>query len=306
MGQPHLCDNRPMSTAAILSEIWVYPLKSCAGISVRQSTLTETGLEWDRTWMVVDAQGSMVTQRELPAMALIETRLRATEVVLRAHGMLALHLAMDQAEGQTRVEIWGQQVPAYDMGDLAAQWLTDFLAQTPAGRALGPLRLARFDPDHQRPSDPQWAQGHPGLNTFGDGFPLLIAGAASLQEFNRRARDMGRSEVDIQRFRPNLVIAGLEPHQEDRLQAITLQTPQGPVEIRPVKPCVRCSVPDVDPADGQSDGAVNPVLQSYRQDPRMNGALTFGMNAIVTRGLVPAASEQPEPVLSVGMAVEVA
>ena len=294
-----------MTSPAILSEIWVYPVKSCAGISVRQSALTETGLEWDRTWMVVDAQGEMVSQRDIPAMALISARFKAGDVMLRAPGMLALHLAFDQAEGPTRVNVWGDEMPAYDMGDLAAQWLTDFLSQTPAGRALGPLRLARFDPEHQRPSDPQWAQGHAGLNTFGDGFPLLVLGAASLQEFNRRAQAMGRGPVDIQRFRPNLVIAGLDAHQEDRLRRLTLHTPQGPVEITPVKPCVRCSIPDIDPQNGQADSAVHPVLQAYRQDVRMNGALTFGMNAIVTRGWVPAAGTDPEPVLSVGMTVDV-
>jgi uncharacterized protein YcbX len=294
-----------MTATAILSEIWVYPVKSCAGVSVRQSTLTETGLEWDRHWMVVDAQGHMVSQRDVPAMALIETRFRAGDVVLRAPGMLALHLALDQAEGPTRVEVWGHSMPAYDMGHLAAQWVTDFLSQTPAGQALGPLRLARFDPEHQRPSDPTWSQGHAGHNTFGDGFPLLIIGAASLQEFNRRAQALGRSGVEMQRFRPNLVIAGLEPHQEDRLQKLLLQTPQGKVEITPVKPCVRCSIPDIDPAAGQPDAAVNPVLQTYRRDDRMKGALTFGMNAIVTSGLVPASSDEPEPVLSVGMAVAV-
>ena len=293
-----------MNSQAILSEIWVYPVKSFAGVSLRQSLLTETGLEWDRCWMVVDAQGHMVSQRDIPTMALITPRFRAGDVVLRAPGMLALHLALDQAEGPTQVEVWGDTLPAYDMGDLAAQWVTDFLSQTTAGKAVGPLRLARFEPEHQRPSDLMWAQGHPGLNTFGDGFPLLIVGAASIQEFNRRAREMGRSEVAIQRFRPNLVIAGLAPHQEDELTSLTLRTPQGVVEIKPVKPCVRCGIPDIDPADGQPDGAVNPVLQSYRQDPRMKGALTFGMNAIVTRGLVPAASDLPEPVLSVGMAVE--
>ena len=295
-----------MSTSALLSEIWVYPIKSCAGISVRQSTLTETGLEWDRTWMVVDDQGQMVSQRELPAMALIETRLRASDVVLRAPGMLALHLALEQAEGPTQVEVWGHTMPAYDMGELAAQWITDFLKATPAGRSLGPLRLARFDPEHQRPSDPAWSQGHPGLNTFGDGFPLLVISAASLQEFNRRAQAMGRTAVDMRRFRPNLVLSGLEPHQEDDLKSITLDTPQGSIDISLVKPCVRCTVPDVDPADGQMDSVVNPVLQSYRQDPRMKGGLTFGMNAIVTRGLVPADSDLPEPVLSVGMAVQLA
>ncbi len=305
MHGPGLCDNHPMSSQAILSEIWVYPVKSCAGISVRLSALTETGLEWDRSWMVVDAAGHMVSQRDLPAMALIAPRLRAGDVVLRAPGMLALHLALDQAEAATRVEVWGHTMPAYDMGDLAAQWVTDFLGQTPAGRALGPLRLARFDPEHQRPSDPAWSQGHAGLNTFGDGYPLLIVGAASLQEFNRRAQAMGRAAVEMQRFRPNLVIAGLEPHQEDRLKRLVLQTPQGRVEITPVKPCVRCTIPDIDPADGEVDSAVNPVLQSYRADERMKGALTFGMNAVVSAGLVPAASDDPEPQLSVGMEITV-
>lgn len=305
MHGPGLCDNHPMSSQAILSEIWVYPVKSCAGISVRLSALTETGLEWDRSWMVVDAAGHMVSQRDLPAMALIAPRLRAGDVVLRAPGMLALHLALDQAEAATRVEVWGHTMQAYDMGDLAAQWVTDFLGQTPAGRAMGPLRLARFDPEHQRPSDPAWSQGHAGLNTFGDGYPLLIVGAASLQEFNRRAQAMGRAAVEMQRFRPNLVIAGLEPHQEDRLKRLVLQTPQGRVEITPVKPCVRCTIPDIDPADGEVDSAVNPVLQSYRADERMKGALTFGMNAVVSAGLVPAASDDPEPQLSVGMEISV-
>lgn len=293
-----------MSTTAVLSEIWVYPVKSCAGVSLRQSVLTETGLEWDRTWMVVDAQGQLVSQRQTPAMALIETRFRAGDVVLRAPGMLALHLALDQAEGPTHVSVHGQDMPAYDMGDLAAQWVTDFLSQTPEGKALGPLRLARFDPEHQRPSDPEWSQGHAGLNTFGDGFPLLVASAASMMEFNRRAKDLGQAESDIRRFRPNLVLSGLQPHQEDQLQRLRLQTPQGPVEISLVKPCVRCSIPDVNPSSGQSDRWALPVLKAYRRDPRMKGALTFGMNAIVTQGLVPAASDLPEPVLSVGMSVE--
>jgi hypothetical protein len=293
-----------MSTSAVLSEIWVYPVKSCAGVSLRQSALTETGLEWDRTWMVVNAQGQMVSQRQVPAMALMETRFRAGDVVLRAPGMLALHLALDQAEGPARVTVHGQEMPAYDMGDLAAQWVSDYLSQTPAGKALGPLRLARFDPDHQRLSDPTWSQGHAALNTFGDGFPLLVTSAASMMEFNRRAQALGQAESDVRRFRPNLVLSGLQPHQEDQLRSLRLQTPQGLIEISLVKPCVRCSIPDVNPTTGQTDQWALPVLQDYRRDSRMNGALTFGMNAIVTQGLVPAASELPEPVLSVGMAVE--
>ena len=92
-----------MNSQAILSEIWVYPVKSFAGVSLRQSLLTETGLEWDRCWMVVDAQGHMVSQRDIPTMALITPRFRAGDVVLRAPGMLALHLALDIVQRLLRI-----------------------------------------------------------------------------------------------------------------------------------------------------------------------------------------------------------
>lgn len=83
-----------------IAELWVYPIKSCAGVRVPRATLLDTGLEWDRSWMVVDAQGNFVSQRELPRMALIQPSFRMGQLVLRAPGMLALHLQLDVAEAQ--------------------------------------------------------------------------------------------------------------------------------------------------------------------------------------------------------------
>ena len=117
----------PTDVTARIDQLWIYPVKSCAGISLNEAELTETGLAHDRSWMVVDAQGTFVTQRELPRMALIQPAFKLGQLVLRAPGMLALHLALDAAETPLRVRVWDDEVEAYDMGDVAAQWFSDFL-----------------------------------------------------------------------------------------------------------------------------------------------------------------------------------
>jgi hypothetical protein len=98
-----------------IASLHVHPIKSCAGFEVPEGALIETGLEFDREWMVVDAHGDMLTQREHPRMALIETRLRRSDLMLRAPGMLALHLSLDTVEAPTRVRVWDDLVKAYEM-----------------------------------------------------------------------------------------------------------------------------------------------------------------------------------------------
>ena len=133
-----------MSTAAPevtarIARLFIYPVKSCAGVELREALVTETGFDLDRAWMVVDAEGEFVTQRELPRMALIQPRMKLHEVILRAPGMLALHLSVETVEEPVQVKIWDDTVPAFDMGGTAAQWLSDFMGQPG-------LRLVRFDP----------------------------------------------------------------------------------------------------------------------------------------------------------------
>jgi uncharacterized protein YcbX len=137
---------------ATIARLFVYPVKSCAGVEVAEAVLTETGLEFDRAWMVVDAQGHFMTQRELPRMVLIRPQLRQFEMVLRAPGMLALHVAFDRVEAPVRVRVWNDDVAAYDMGDIAAQWFSDFLSEP--GRPAQ-LRLVRFDSNGPAASKPK-------------------------------------------------------------------------------------------------------------------------------------------------------
>jgi uncharacterized protein YcbX len=271
-----------MSTAtpevtARIARLFVYPVKSCAGVELQEALLTETGFDLDRAWMVVDSQGQYVTQRELPRMALIKPTLKVHEVVLRAPGMLALHLGIDTVEEPLQVTIWDDTVPAFDMGAIAAQWFSDFLGQPG-------LRLVRFDPEFDRPSNRKWTGDETALNQFSDGFPLLVASTASLAQLNQRLQAAGHAPVGIERFRPNIVLDGIEAHDEDRIGEMQVETADGAARLRMVKPCARCPIPNIDPATGVSDPVVNDMLQGYRRNDLVGGAVTFAMNAIVLEG----------------------
>jgi uncharacterized protein YcbX len=267
--------------AVRIAALYLHPIKSCAGITLDEALLVETGLELDRAWMVVDAEGRFVTQRELPRMALIRPSLRTYDMVLRAPGMLAMHLALDAVEAPCRVRVWKDEVAAYDMGDLAAQWFSDFLGR--------PLRLVRFDPEQKRLSNRAWTGDIEAENAFSDGYPILVMSTAGLDELNRRLP----APVTMHRFRPNVVLDGLEANGEDHLDEVSFDTPEGPVRLKLVKPCSRCSIPDTDPQTAEVGHAVTDALMAYRADARLDGALTFGMNAVIVEGI--------ERVLRVGM-----
>ena len=267
---------------ATIARLFVYPVKSCAGVEVSEALLIETGLEFDRAWMVVDEAGEFVSQRELPRMTLIRPQLKHSEMVLRAPGMLALHIAFDRVEAPARVRVWNDEVAAYDMGDLAAQWFSDFLSEPGKPRTL---RMVRFDPEVRRLSSLKWTAGVEALNQFADGFPILVASEGSMAELNTRLAEAGHGAVGIERFRPNVVLAGIEAHDEDRVDSLHIATDEGEASLKPVKPCARCPIPDIDPATGASSPEVGDTLRTYRADPRVDGAITFGMNAIVLAGV---------------------
>lgn len=295
---------------ATIAQLWVYPIKSCAGILSAHVELTHTGLAWDRTFMLVDAHGEMVTQRDLPRMALIQPELNTAPDVMhmtvRAAGMPELVLPLVplpqvngmqwQLERQLRgpvaqrmkVRVWDDEVPAFDMGDAASQWFTQFL-DTATQPSFGTLRLVRFDTSHARASSRTWTQSHTALNQFSDGFPILVTSTASLELLNQRLQTQGKPIVDMRRFRANVVLSGVQAHDEDRVAQLHVATvssedKHNEVVLQLVKPCPRCPIPNIDPDTAHTDTAVGDALQAYRQDPRLDGKITFGMNAMALQG----------------------
>lgn len=276
-----------------LTELNLYPIKSCGGIALREATLTSAGLMaehiYDREWMVVDAQGLFMTQRQYPRMALITPRIKADTLELRAPGMLRLEIPLDlpaPEDARTlNVRVWNDTVPAYDCDETTAAWFSNVLGIS--------CRLVRFHTDARRVASTEWTNGVEAPTLFSDGFPVLVISEASLDDLNHRLRAQGREGLPMNRFRPNVVISGVEAFEEDYAESIRI----GGALLKPVKPCARCIIPSIDQTTAEAGPNPLDILQSYRANPKVDGGITFGMNAIVQEG--------DGQVLRVGQEVEV-
>jgi uncharacterized protein YcbX len=252
-----------------LHSLFVYPIKSCRGIELTQAEVTPAGLHHDREWLIVTPSGRFLTQREVPQLALVVPEISLDTLTLRAPGMEPLQVSLTPpARAAVQVTIWRDHCKAHDAGREAAQWLE---------RCLGrPARLVRFDASQPRPTDPDWSGGVAGFSQFADAFPFLVLSRASLDDLNSRLP----APLPMNRFRPNLVLDGCDAYAEDSFGAIRL----GEVELRVVKPCIRCIVTTTDQGTGERDG-VEPLqtLKSYRWHAALKG-VAFGQNAVVASG----------------------
>jgi uncharacterized protein YcbX len=260
---------------AHIEQLILYPIKGCRGIAVERATLAATGLEvdgiGDREWVVVDADGEFLSQRELPKMALIETRLTGNSLRLKAPGMLQLDVPFASEGDVLPVQVWDDRISAVTQGEVADAWFSTFLEQ--------PCRLMRFDPEGRRLSRARYTGALAAPFKFADQFALLVLGSASLADLNARLAARGAGPVGLDRFRPNVVLGGIEAYEED--YAATLHA--GAATLRVVKRCTRCSVPNVDPATGTAQLEPGDTLALYRDDAQAGG-ITFGVNAVVAAG----------------------
>jgi uncharacterized protein len=247
----------------------VYPVKSCRGIALDSATVESTGLADDRHWMLVRPNGRFVTQRELPRMALIATRLSTSSLELAAPGMPTLSVSREVDGGARPITVWKFEGRGIDCGEDAAHWCSQYLST--------PLRLVRFDASAPRVCNPEWTPGTTATTEFSDGYPILVISRASLADLNSRLPQ----PLPMERFRPNIVIDGVDAYDEDRMHELR----GGSVTLRVVKPCTRCSITTTDQQKGVVDG-VEPLhtLKQYRHDKSLHGEL-FGQNAIVIDGV---------------------
>jgi uncharacterized protein len=245
-----------------LSAINVYPLKSAGGLAQTSWDVDSFGLRHDRRWMLIDEAGDFLSQRAEPRLALIRPELRGDTLVLRAPGAPDLELAPQPTGACVTVTVWAGETQGRLVSVDADRWLTMFLG-------IG-CRLVHMPDEVVRPVQPDYA--HDGERTsFTDGFPFLLISDASLEDLNRRLA----APVPMNRFRPNLVVAGAEPFAEDRWQRIRI----GPVLFRIVKPCPRCVMTTVDQALGRSP-STEPLrtLATFRRNA--DGQVDFGQNLV--------------------------
>lgn len=256
------------SAGARIAALYHYPVKSCRGLALEEGALTAAGLEHDRGWMVTNTAGRFVTQREMPRLALLRPSLTADALLIDAPGLPTLHVPYARQGARRGVRIWEDQCAALDEGDGAAAWLTGWLGAE--------SRLVRFDPAQRRLSPSRWTGRHEAENRFSDAFPLLVLSTASLQDLNARLT----VKLPVSRFRPNLLLEGLDPYDEDRIFELRTEG----IRLRLVKPCTRCKITTTNQDSGEVEGE-EPLatLKTYRYDATLKGVL-FAQNAIVIEG----------------------
>ena len=244
-----------------LTGLTIYPIKSARGISLSESPVDEFGLSHDRRWMVVDRNGEFISQRSHPRLALVTPEIGDGALLISAPDMPVLEVPLQPLESVlTRVRIWDDTVEATWLGERAAHWFSQFLECS--------CSLVHMSKHTERPANPTYAP----LGTrvsFADAYPFLLISEESLADLNGRLDE----PLPMNRFRPNLVIAGATPYAEDRWDRIQISN----LRLRLVKPCDRCVITTTDQTTTERGREPLRTLSTYR---KVNGQVMFGQNAV--------------------------
>lgn len=250
-----------------VASLHIHPIKSLGGFAVQEARVTDRGFANDRRWMLVTGHEIFITQREVPAMACLHCSpivggFRVTD--LRDGTMLQLPWSITDGE-ERRARVWGDTVQVLPAAREANAWFAERLGI--------PCRLVYMPDTSRREVDRNYAAG---INSLSDGFPYLILSQASLDDLNSRME----APLPMDRFRPNIVLAGGSAYQEDAWKDIKI----GGSRFALVKPCGRCSIITTDQRTGERGKEPLRTLATYRRREQDPTIVDFGMNAMCMRG----------------------
>ncbi|MYM63135.1 MOSC domain-containing protein [Pseudomaricurvus sp. HS19] len=259
-----------------IEQLYIYPVKSLRGIAVNNWPVTPQGLLYDRQWMLVMPNGRFVSQRQLPQMALIDTALEDGSLLLSrdGHGQVSLPLS-PSAEGLVRpAAVWDDNCIVTEASAEASAWLTQVL------QAPRPLTLVQLAPGHQRLQSQPERFGADTHTQFADAAPFLVAASSSLAALNQTLQQRQLAAVDMRRFRPNIVLSGLQPFEEHQLSQLR-HGDGSRLWLR--DHCERCIITTIDPDTAVKDPRREPypTLASINAMPGKPRAAAFGVNATV-------------------------
>lgn len=246
-----------------ISQLNYYPIKSCGGTTIDAADIGLRGLMHDREWLIIDYMNNMITQREIAKMCLVQPTISddGNLLTLDAPGMETIAVPVTAENGQRRVTVWSKACRADDQGDAVADWLSKYLDTN--------CRLVRMSDDFKRQVDQRYAKRKTDQTGFADDFPILLLSEESLVDLNKRINE----SLPMDRFRPNIVVKGCEPFDEDNWNTIKI----GGILFDVVKPCARCVITTIDQKTAKKGAEPLKVLASYRNS---RNRLLFGQNVI--------------------------
>jgi uncharacterized protein YcbX len=242
-----------------ISELWIYPVKSLGGVLLKEAAVLPKGLQYDRRWMLVDANGRFLTQREWPQLALLAVKAAHNGFVVSFDNK-EIELPHSSQGTNLNATIWNDEVRVLQVSEAHNRWFSEALDTV--------CSLVFFPEDNDRAVDPDY--GRAGDQTsLSDGYPVLLIGQSSLNDLNSRLAE----SVPINRFRPNMIISGSMPYEEDEWRNFTI----GNLAFEGVKPCARCVMTTIDQQTGVLGKEPLATLSRYR---KVGNKVLFGQNVI--------------------------
>jgi hypothetical protein len=251
----------------VITSLFIYPIKSLAGISIKDSLVESRGLKFDRRWMLVDANNQFITQREHSKMAFLQPEITESSIIVshRKQNITPISISFSEPNSAPEmVTIWDDTCPAKEVSKQANDWFSKVLEMD--------CRLMYMHDTSNRQADQQYAINEADKVSFADGYPVLMVSEESMNQLNQK---MGL-DYSIERFRPNVVFKGGNPHQEDTIRKVQI----GKVEFYGVKPCARCVLTTIDPQTTEQGKEPLKTLSTYR---KLNNKILFGENFIPTK-----------------------
>ncbi len=247
-----------------IKSLHIYPIKSLGGIELVQSKVERRGLQYDRRWMLIDENGRFVSQRENPKLALLQPSIKDNLIFVEDRSGTLSTLGFEMSEPSSspmKVTIWDDECEAKPLDMKVNQWFSEFLGKT--------VQLVYMHDDSQRIADQRYAPAKDDVVSFADGYPILAISQESLDLLNSKLE----TEIPMDRFRPNLVLQGLEAHEEDALAQIEI----GALKLFGVKPCARCVMTTINQQTAEKGAEPLKTLASYR---KTGNKILFGENFI--------------------------
>jgi len=262
---------------AQITDLFIYPVKSLKGIALNESMTALRGLKYDREWMVTTSDYEFITQREIPLMSTIEVSIDSDALTLSSKNNAKFQVPLLSSNSNViKASVWGDICDAYDEGDDVSLWLTSLLGQYKKKS----LRLVRYSSQGIRPVPAKYLNDVEAQSAFSDQFPYLITSWESLEKLNKGLFKNGSQVAEMDRFRPNIVVKGIDNLEKKTSQNLLCQKSGYDFGLR--KPCKRCKIITINQDDGKIDNPKEPLatLTSLRFSDEIKGAF-FGQNAIL-------------------------
>ena len=256
-----------MSAVYSVKEIYIYPIKSLAGISLKSAKAEEMGFENDRRWMLIDAENQMITQREHRIMSQFYPQISDGKISITFKDQKHEFSIDEHLENPIEVNVWSDKSEVVEVSHETSKWFSQHLGFE--------CKLVKIIKNGDRKHESSKLKETFNVS-LADGYPYLMIGTESLDYLNEKLED----KITVLRFRPNIVISSQKAHEEDDFVTFKI----GEVRFRNIKPCGRCIMVNNDPQKGIVKKEPLKTLSKYRN---VNNSVLFGTNIVsLNSGLI--------------------